>query len=250
MKVPRSDSLFHFCNQLEKVKSILEKGFIPYYCLEDFTWIQDQDQKEIFIGYPMVCFCDIPISRIEEHIGFYGNYGIGMARDWGINKKLNPVIYCHNKSILSESLRNIISSLSALEYSQRTTNNLEHVKKLFGILAFAKPIEGITHSSRTERTKKFYLENEWRYVPPNFKNRIPVTKEMYEKNKNNLRAKSEENSLNFKLNDIRHIFVETDDDIADLIDFIHSKKFHDCPSKALKILTSRITSIEYLKKDL
>jgi hypothetical protein len=74
---PKSHTLFHFTKNVEFVKNILLDGFWPRYCLEDLSWyVFDVG----YVAFPMVCFCDIPLSRINEHVGFYGEYGIGVTK--------------------------------------------------------------------------------------------------------------------------------------------------------------------------
>eukprot|EP01034_Spumella_vulgaris_P011525 gene11525-14663_t len=69
------------------------EGFWPRYSLEDFRWQVSGPNSHEFAAFPMVCFCDIPLSRIDEHVGFYGSYGLGLSREWGIRAGLNPVQY-------------------------------------------------------------------------------------------------------------------------------------------------------------
>jgi hypothetical protein len=88
---PRSQSLFHFTNQAESLFDILKAGFWPKYCLEDIGW--QNFEKFDYIAFPMVCFCDIPLSRIAEHTGYYGSYGIGLKKEWAEKNALNPVLY-------------------------------------------------------------------------------------------------------------------------------------------------------------
>jgi len=88
---PKADNLFHFTKSLDILKLILEHGIQPKYCLEDFEWFKWDTHK--YLAYPMSCFCDIPLSRITEHTNFYGNYGIGLSKNWGFKNNLIPVIY-------------------------------------------------------------------------------------------------------------------------------------------------------------
>jgi Putative abortive phage resistance protein AbiGi, antitoxin len=54
--------------------------------------------------YLIVCFCDLPLSNLSEHLNFYGNYGIGLTKEWGIGKGINPVIYLSQASELNIQL--------------------------------------------------------------------------------------------------------------------------------------------------
>lgn len=56
----------------------MTNGFWPRYCLEDFRWYNKDIPN---VSYPMVSFCDIPLTRIREHTDFYGSFGIGMTRE-------------------------------------------------------------------------------------------------------------------------------------------------------------------------
>ena len=87
---PRSHTLFHFTKSLDTLQGILKNGFWPRYSLEDFNWYS---QAIDFISYPMVCFCDIPLTRIGDHVGFYGEYGLGLTKKWAITNGLNPLFY-------------------------------------------------------------------------------------------------------------------------------------------------------------
>ncbi len=67
----------------------------------------------------MVCFCDLPLSRLQNHIhGYkwnfngvdrqskqYGKFGLGMSKEWGTTKKLNPVTYIQPDSHLLQFIR-------------------------------------------------------------------------------------------------------------------------------------------------
>ena len=74
-----SETLFHFTG-FESLRSILENEFIPHWCIEDFYFKTNDVYAKIAI--PMVCFCDIPLGNIKEHMDDYGNCGIGMKKSW------------------------------------------------------------------------------------------------------------------------------------------------------------------------
>ena len=94
--------------------------------------------------------------------------------------------------------------------------------------------------------KDFYQENEWRYTPE-IDVVIPLSQfqETYELE--NIRAESFK--LDISPNDIKYIFVKEDADIPDLFDFIKSN-LSNYGEKDIKILLSRIVSLETIKLDL
>jgi len=101
--INRTQSLFHFTKKFETLKAILESGYFwARYSLEDISW--GKGEKRLYYALPMVCFCDIPLSRIEEHTEFYGGYGIAMTQERGIRNGLNPLIYLNTESPLRNHL--------------------------------------------------------------------------------------------------------------------------------------------------
>lgn len=85
---PKSNNLFHFTKTLEVIKLILKNGLQPSYCLEDNEWMALGDNKHV--SFPMSCFCEIPLSRISDHTDFYGDFGLGFSKDWGLKKSFKP----------------------------------------------------------------------------------------------------------------------------------------------------------------
>ncbi len=104
-----ANALFHFTNSYERLISILSNNFYPRYCIEDMSIIVDdyEDFRYNEVAIPMVCFCDIPLSQITNHTSVYGNYGIGLTKEWGINKGLNPIMYSLNNSIATVNFKEI-----------------------------------------------------------------------------------------------------------------------------------------------
>jgi len=242
MLKPRSHTFFHFTKEIDTLKSILKNGFWTRYCQEDFEWYNPEINS---ICYPMVCFCDIPLSRIDEHIDFYGNYGLGLTKKWGFSNELNPVIYLSNKP-LKKSLLTLFSQNQNQEYYPNSASDIN------SILSFIKPVKGNIKKEGKSIEKDFYQENEWRYIPSSPKIQMWISKEDFEneeiKNKFNKSAQ-EHGSLKFHPNDIKYIFVKSDLDIPNIIDFIQST-FSNYSDNELKILISRIVSLESLNADL
>ncbi len=65
------------------------------------------DTTELEKAIPMVCFCDLPLSQIRKHTKTYGEYALGLSKEWAIKKQINPVLYTYPNSDLSEKLKNL-----------------------------------------------------------------------------------------------------------------------------------------------
>jgi hypothetical protein len=148
-----SNSVFHFTDSGEKLKSILKHGFQPRYSLETFRF----QKNEFNIAIPMTCFCDIPLSLIKSHIEVYGGFGIGLHKSWAIKNRLNPVLYLEDNSQLNESLAAVFQSLHL------TKNDSVLYSETADILRYLKPYYG--NFFRDNKSHCFYNEREWRFVP-------------------------------------------------------------------------------------
>lgn len=93
-KNSHTSSLVHYTKSQARLLSILKQGFGFSYCKEEFLY----KHKQIYVGIPMLSFCDIPISRSLEHSQKYGKYAIGLSKESlfecdEIRKVLSPVHY-------------------------------------------------------------------------------------------------------------------------------------------------------------
>ena len=68
-----TSSLFHYTREWNTLLSILQEGLYFSYSYDDFGLE--------FIAIPMICFCDIPLSRNQEHTDRYGDYALGISKD-------------------------------------------------------------------------------------------------------------------------------------------------------------------------
>lgn len=240
---PKSNNLFHFTRSLEYLKGILADGFHPRYCLEDCSPVGADH-----MGFPMVCFCDIPISRIAEHTAFYGQYGIGMTKEWGLKNQLAPLLYTTPNGPLAAAASflldvKVVERSDPKELSELKTSLNDH---FFKVLPMMKPITGTMLIAGKPVEKDFTQENEWRYVPDHDE---LVVKEDFEARKDDLNLKMQAKKLKFTPADIRYIFVKSDFEIPQVFDFIQTN-LAVYPLTDIKILISRITSLETLSRDL
>lgn len=101
--------------------------------------------------------------------------------------------------------------------------------------------------------KDFYQECEWRFIPqhPEITTYLRLdqfTDEAVLKAEN---AKTHALTLlKFEPSDVKYIFVEKDSDISAIMNFIHTDLYDQHTASALKILSSRILSLESFGGDL
>lgn len=241
---PKSHTLFHFTKNSEVLKLIIKDGFWPRYCIEDVNWLGYKDFD--YIAYPMVCFCDIPLSRIDEHVQFYGGFGIGLTKEWAVANKTTPIQYVSTNSLIPKTYRDIVDHNH--KFGDEDKDKGKQLVRY--LLAHSKPTEGNMVIGGKVVTKEFYQESEWRYVPQN--EAIPdyLVKNEFENfdtlAKHNALAK-ENCSITFTPKDIKYIFVKNDSDIPDIVNFIQNELDH-FPSVDLKVLVSRVTSLESITR--
>lgn len=178
MQKIRTSSLFHYTT-LDSLKQILSEGIIPNYCKEDLS----TDNIKCVLGIPMVCFCDIPLTRVSEFTAHYGQYAIGLKKEYAIQHGLNPILYVANADIISSlsffrayeiatlaklkqrggtktEIRLDLSdpeSMDGIKYLINYNNSHAANTTLFGFVKkYACVHKGIPYCN--------YNENEWRYL--------------------------------------------------------------------------------------
>ena len=147
-----SNAFFHRTDQWRFLTSILEEGFKAHYCKEEIFLGKGQVS---FIGIPMVCFCDIPLTHITRNN--YGKCGIAMKRSWGVGHHLEPVLYYPN-DIRCQSTRMIIKAANGF-----ATNRGDF--DAYRILGYSKPVRKVI--PQNGRPSDNYIEREWRKVYAN-----------------------------------------------------------------------------------
>ena len=244
---------------MKKLESILKNDFYPQFCFEDiFGTILDTRESEMPI--PMVCFCDIPLSQVSKHIQTYGDYAVGMSKEWAIKNKINPVLYTYPNSDFSTKLKEMIFTIS--KYAKENQGSKDELTKHFlSAILYVKPYEGRLWKNGKWSKKKirFYDEREWRYVL-----RIPGsdrplflagvdsrTKEAREKLKkfNEVIINNSDLRLSFQPNDIKYLIVKNENEILAMLDKVTKIKRHKFSHEAVQILTTRIISMENIREN-
>jgi hypothetical protein len=121
--VQSANTLFHFMQKSDYLKSILERrAIIPRYCVETIDYLDIHNEMRYYreIAILQKCFCDIPFHKLADnfplrgvgeaynslsqenkeqleknntHFDYYGQYAIAFSKRWGEQKNLQPVHY-------------------------------------------------------------------------------------------------------------------------------------------------------------
>lgn len=222
-----ANELFHFTKKYDSIKSILNDKFKPFFCVEDFSYIY-MGSKNQTLAFPMVCFCDIPLDRIAVHRSTYGDYGIGLTKDWGKLNNLNIVNYSFPESLKSSSSRILI------DYYLKKCIGLDDdlsrgVKNALNILlTTSKPYEGKKFNKQNRgwaEEIRFYNEREWRYIPLINKLKWSVSLDEFSGNyeaffkaiEEEQPKIQEQHKLDFTIDDITHIFLKDESEKVKLL---------------------------------
>jgi hypothetical protein len=252
-----SETLFHFTQEYDTLVSIINNGFYPRYCIEKFSAYEIANNTAI----PMICFCDIPLSKANFHMNDYGKYALGMKKEWAIKSGISPVFYTTDKGLCYKRIYDIfgflldefmenplgqtaeicknIESLGGVEIPEKINSRikLEQLnKKLPSIIGAiidtkynTKPIEGI--SNKTGKLKKFYDEKEWRLIPiieESLGKFSSINEYQFSDSKfSEENKKIEKYALKFDYTDIEYIIVEDDSKREDIISAL--KKHFNTP---------------------
>jgi len=241
-----TNSVIHYTKTLENIKGILTSGFKLKYCVEGINF---HNESNFNIAFAMVCFCDIPLSEIKEHLDSYGYYGIGLSKQWAKRKKLNPVLYIESNSNIAESINRQVTEI----LSSKTKLSFKWLDSLFETFAYLKNYDGeLYRGDQRIENYKFYNEREWRYVPNISElNGLPfdVRADDYLENKDEYNSKLKDIYLKFEPSDISYILVKKEEEIIDVIKHLRAIYSDKCTATQLETLLTRIVSIESIIND-
>lgn len=250
-----TNSIIHYTKSLDNLFGILINGFSLKYCKEDFR----SKHFRLQYAYPMICFCDIPLSEVKNHLDSYGHYGIGLKKEWAKKNGLNPVLYLERESNLSASILNQAKRLSdnkkALEKNpeQPKIDNIWR-EELRRLSSFIKNYESdLVRNGKKIKNYRFYDEREWRYVPLKSilrNNPDSILIHEYEENKEHFNSKISEITLEFDAPyDISYIIVKEDEDIHKILDFISQNFKRKLTSAEIELLNTKVISTHQIIHD-
>lgn len=241
-----ANSLFHFTKNIDNLISILKTNFRPSYCSEKINFA-NRNRWQV----PMVCFCDIPLSQIEEHISWYGKYAIGMTKEWAVKNNVNPVLYINDEVELGNKIKSNYDLLIEENNSVSRDNIRLIIDNLLYKYAYIKPYKGDAYDrTRGEDIiKRFYDEREWRYIPIDREAKLfSFATGFFPGQYEDLNKSVEKYSLNFEPQDINYIIVSKENEILDIKKQVEQIK-GSFNREDVELLTTRIISMERIKED-
>jgi hypothetical protein len=259
-----ANTLFHFTDSFDNLAGIFSHCFYPRYCLEDQSYLVAEHLPQ-YVAIPMVCFCDVPLSQVNYHTETYGYYCIGLSKEWGQEKGINPIMYALPKSYSTRLLKECFGSLYPLnpdllhykgEQGDLAAQNVATM--LYSFFTFLKPYEGEVWKNDQEIKSrvKFYDEREWRYVPAldrlNQLGLIPVmSHEQYKDEKirnHGNRVLEQSFRLDFSARDVKYIIVREEKEVLKIAGKIKALGSR-YSQEDIELLTTRIISMQRILED-
>jgi len=223
-----SNILWHQTNYANLRNIIKSRSLKCSYSLEEVDEILGQK-----VAFPMISMCDLPISELSEYQGKYGDYAIGLSREWGVKKKFTPIWYYEPKSRVPQLLRKLLD--------EAVKNDSDNILSIFGMVSFMKKMEGPLPRHNYSKYR-FYDEREVRYVPSfDYLASGRIAPVLSANDYNNYKAAHGgkaliEDGLNFSWADIRYIIVKEDKQISVMVDLLEKL---GCDNKAIGIFSSK-----------
>ena len=251
--------LFKFMDKPNFLKEIISnRAIIPRYYEEVIDYLKiDGLEKVVF---PMVCFCDINLSKLDEHVKIYGRFGIALNKRWGIKKGIQCINYINQNSNIRKDFTYLFTKAfdSLNEDNSEEDSKIDEYKNyLFSNLLFMKPLSGRMLRNGKYKKKNFTDEKEWRYVP-NIKDDDKIQlvipqdyvgdQNVYNKYSEGM-TKLKHLWLTFNYDDIEYIMISTKADRQEFIDFIMNDENINCDTIKKYELISKIIVYNVVRKD-
>lgn len=218
------------------------------------------------IAIPMICFCDIPLTRAKSHSNLYGNFIVGVDKDMAITvfgDNINPVMY--------RTSQTIGLALHDLSVIKATIDNVDgcynYKRSLNQLIGNTKPYNGTVNG----KDYCFYNEREWRILIPFDYSEYTkwywnLSEEEFAVKKDEINKilhsseyayrgftidiDNEEGFMQF----ITHIVADTEANIPELVEFVLNEEqplfgYPKVSKRIRNFLVSRITSFERIEKD-
>lgn len=240
-----SNTLIHLTKSREAIIGILQDNFRINYCVENIN----TPNGSINAAFPMVSFCDIPLSEIKNHISKYGSYGIGLKKEWAKRNGLNPVLYLDNSSKLSGQFR---ESFGTLLKGKKRSELVEYEIAIFDLARYMKNYQDkLNRNGIIDENYRFSDEREWRFVPNYNDVAAFLSLDEYDtfEKKEKMNKMLEGMRLYFEPNDITYIIIENENEISEFIDILRKSKAKKYLMDDVERLMTRMITTEQILTD-
>ncbi len=247
-----ANTLFHFTS-IERLSGILRKGgFYCQYSDEHFENILPINSQHRFSYIPMTSFCDLTIMQLSNdsvHRKSFGEFGIGLKKEWGITNGVSPVMYVHRRSQQTRRLHRLIKEIKDFRKLDDVFSSISEIEdELVDSFKYIKPYRGYWHKGKkVNKALTYYNEREWRYCPLLSEHNVlsaNISENKGIKEKLNIDLKKK--LLHFKPEEIKFIILKDKDSIPDIVAVIGKMKI----SKAMKnVLVTKIITFEEIRED-
>jgi len=243
------NSVIHYTDTLDNLKAILTEGFHVKYCLENVTGQS--------VAFPMVSFCDIPLSEVLPHTKHYGEFAIGLTKSWAKTNNLNPVLYISEDSFLDRKFKDQIDRLNQ-DVPKGNEKDWFWLKQIIAVMSYVKNVHGqITKNGNTFNVNH-YNEREWRYVPTEDQLKLsgiqtfPINFQIYGPtyvhNKAKINSYLKPLKLKFQAKDVTHLIVRDIDQAKLIIPFLRNQ-FSSIPGDDIDLLITKVITIQQITED-
>lgn len=243
------NSVIHYPQTIDNLKGILSEGFRVKYCLEKVTGVP--------VAFPMVSFCDIPLSDALSHSENYGKFAIGLSKEWAVENNLNPVLYISDNSFLDQQFRTQSDRLNQ-EFRNGKVNDRFWLKQFNSLLSFVKSVQGTRMKDGILCDVNQYNEREWRYVPTEdqlkavsidgFPINFQIYGPTYQHNKDKINNYLRALRLKFQPKDISHIIVSDVDHAKQIITFI-KQNYTAIPTDEIDLIITKVITMKQIAED-
>lgn len=206
-----SNVLWHQTSKDGFFKILKSRRILYSYSLENsfssMNGIQPETNESL--AFPMISLSDIPICEMPHNKWAYGNYAIGLSREWSTLNKFTPVWYCEPNSA-AYKLLNQLAIKAIIDGDMKRAGNYLYM------LSYMKFIQGPL-PRRGYKNYRFYDEREYRLIPlkeewDNKFNPILFEKDYYKYKKEHNDSSLLDVGVTFTPNDVRYLIVNSEYD--------------------------------------
>lgn len=206
-----SNVLWHMTKK-DAFFSILKSKQLRYsYSLEKAFPLKDMKG----VAFPMISMSDLPFSEIATTKWTYGDYAIGLSREWGVKKGFSPVWYCNVGS-------RVWMQLNKLVFEAGTNDDQGYFGIGMYLMSNVKFVQApLISPKRKFKNYRFYDEREYRLVPyitETDKERIPpfILEEQYEQFKKINGSSMLDFGVDFEYSDIKYLIVKSKSNVEEV----------------------------------